>query len=417
MADPTVPTREQLAKFLPNHEEIRRFERLFKMAGDLLPSDVAILYRLSQEAAIDAGTANSRAQSALDQLQRIASALELLVTRPSESQPNLASLDAINLNLNGPRSPQVGQVGWNIADDTVDIVQSDGVTQQVGLELYMRAVNHTGTTLVNGSCVGFAGVNGDVTIEIDNYLADGSMQSLYAIGILTQDIEDNKRGRVTVWGHVRNLDTTGAAYGETWAEGDILYASPTVAGGMTNIKPTAPDVVVPMAAVLEADATEGSIFVRPTIEQQKYYGTVVKTTNQSPAAINAAYAITFDSTETSNGVSIGTPVSRIVVDHAGLYNLSASFQLSSGSSSVKNVWLWFRKNGVDVPNSSLKTSLESGTALATPSRSLFFSLEAGDYIEIMFAADSTNVTLDALASTAFAPAAPACTLAVHQIQQ
>ena len=47
----------------------------------------------------------------------------------------------------------------------------------------------------------------------------------------------------------------------------------------------------------------------------------------------------------------------------------------------------------------------------------FFSLAAGDYIEIMFAADDTAITVDNVAATAFAPAAPAIVLAVSQVQQ
>ena len=109
--------------------------------------------------------------------------------------------------------------------------------------------------------------------------------------------------------------------------------------------------------------------------------------------------------------------SRLVVAHSGLYEFNCAFQLASGSASTKNVWLWFRKNGVDVANSSFKVSLESNSALATPSRSMVFSLAANDYIELMWAADSTSVTLSPFAATAFAPAAPACIVSVDQVQQ
>jgi hypothetical protein len=47
----------------------------------------------------------------------------------------------------------------------------------------------------------------------------------------------------------------------------------------------------------------------------------------------------------------------------------------------------------------------------------FFSLAANDYIELAFAANSTNVTVDSVASTAFAPSAPAVILNVTQVQQ
>ncbi len=66
-----------------------------------------------------------------------------------------------------------------------------------------------------------------------------------------------------------------------------------------------------------------------------FYGQFKKTTSVSPAAANTAYAITFDTTEESNGVSIGTPASRIVVTEAGIYTFSAHFTVLSNNSSAK----------------------------------------------------------------------------------
>jgi len=172
-----------------------------------------------------------------------------------------------------------------------------------------------------------------------------------------------------------------------------------------------------MGLVRIVDATNGEIAVRPVIEQQLFYGSFAKTADQTPSAANTANAITWSSTTIASGVSIGAPTSRIVVANAGLYKFSASFQLTSGSASVKNVWFWFRKNGVDIANTSMITSMDSGTAIRTPSRSLFFSLVAGDYIEIFWAADDVNVTLDNIPATAFAPAAPAALLTVNMEQQ
>jgi hypothetical protein len=186
---------------------------------------------------------------------------------------------------------------------------------------------------------------------------------------------------------------------------------------MTKVPPTAPNASVPIAAVLKVDATEGVIFVRPTIEQQKHYGQFSKTTDQSPAVINTAYPITFDATDISSGVNIGTTTSRIEFDYAGLYQISPSYQLSSTSASAKNVWIWARKNGVDIANSAMQVTLESNTAKIVAARMGLTSIMAGDYLELVFASDSTNVTLDAIPATAFGPSAPACTLAVAQIQQ
>jgi hypothetical protein len=229
---------------------------------------------------------------------------------------------------------------------------------------------------------------------------------------MTHDLPDSgEKGYCTTWGFVRDIDTS------AFSDGDILYASPSVAGELTNVKPTAPDNVVPIAAVVVADATNGVIFVRPTIEQQSYYGVFAKTSDQTPAVINTAYAVTFDSTRISNGVVIGTPTSRIVVPQSGLYQIQATIQLGSGSSSAKNVWVWYRKNGTDIANSARIVTLDINNGYTPISVNEPISLGANDYIELMFAADSTSVTIDAVASTAFAPAAPAVVLEVTQIQQ
>jgi hypothetical protein len=147
-----------------------------------------------------------------------------------------------------------------------------------------------------------------------------------------------------------------------------------------------------------------------------FYGQFKKTASVSPAAANTAYAITFDTTEESNGVSIGSPASRIVVTEAGIYNFSAHFTVLSNNSSAKTTYFWFRKNGTDVSASTfLSTSDINGGHMAS-GRDDFFSLVAGDYIELMWAADSTNLELHASPATAFAPSGPSCLLSVMQVQ-
>lgn len=306
---------------------------------------------------------------------------------------------------------QAGRVNWNATDATLDVGMGYGVMQQVGQELYARVQNNTGVTIPNGTAVGFAGAS-EGAIHVAPYIADGSQSSLYILGVMTHDLPDTEqKGYCTTWGFVRGVDTS------AFSQGDILYASPTTAGALTNTKPTAPDNVVPLAAVVHVGSTDGVIFVRPTIEQQKYYGSFSRTTDYSPALANTAYAIVFDSTRLSNGVTIGTPASRIVVSASGFYDVSATLQYSSGNSSAKDIYSWVRKNGTDVSNSSRVVSI-SGSGTYTPvlvAESI--SLDAGDYIEIMFASTDTNVTLDAVVPTAFAPGSPAANLVIEQIQQ
>lgn len=322
--------------------------------------------------------------------------------------------DTIQFDITHQETPVEGKLCWDAIDGTLNLGHADGVVQQIGQETYLRATNQTGVTIANGTVVGFAGSNG--FIEVAPYTADGTEPSVYAIGVTTQTLSDEETGFVTVFGRVGDINTTGSLVSETWVSGQILYAHPTIAGGLTNVKPTAPNNSIPIAAVLNVDATEGTLFIRPTIEQQKYYGVFTKTTTQSPAAINTAYALTLDNTEISNGVTIGTPASRLVVPESGLYQVTATVQLSSASSSAKNIWVWVRKNGVDIPNSAriVTVDINGGEVPVVVERT--FSLAAGDYLELFFASDSTDVSVDPAAATAFAPAAPAITLSIAQVQ-
>lgn len=320
----------------------------------------------------------------------------------------------------------VRQLAWNRSDDTMDIGHSDGVTQQVGLELYGRIFNGTGAPLGNGKAIGFAStVNGSGSLAGQHYIANGTMPALYIIGISTQDIQNNSKGRVTVWGHVRGLNTTGAPYGETWVKDQILYASPTVAGGLTNVKPTAPNECVPIAAVLYAHATEGVIFVRPTVQMHNHYGVFSDTTNKTAAAAYTPYAVTFNTTDYANGFARGTPTSRIVADESGLYNFQFSAQIISASASAKKIWIWPRINGVDVPNSNSEVTISGSNQVLIPAWNWALSMAKNDYFELMFAVDDINLSMAAVAAQTGAngtptfarPAVPSIILTVTQAAQ
>lgn len=398
-------TRDQLALFLQDHEQIKQFENLFALVSqEVAPNSVT-------EATILAGSADARAQQALDSISRMTNALEALAAAPVAENNNSIATDYIDFDPVPPHVDRARRMAWNSTDQTLDLGMDYGVVQQIGEEIYARVKNVTGVTIPNGTVVGFAGASAN-SIEVAPYLADGSQPSLYILGVMTHDLPDSgEKGYCTTWGFVRGLDTS------AFSQGDILYASPTTAGAFTNVKPTAPNNVIPLAACVVSDATAGVIFVRPTIEQQKNYGDFARTTSSTAAVANTAYAIEFDTSNVSNGISIGSPASRIVVDNSGLYQFDVTFQFTSSNASVKSAWVWWRKNGTDVVRSSLISSVNQNGANAAVSRSDFFSLANGDYIEVMWAVDDTAMSLNATAATAFAPASPSVVLTVTQVQQ
>jgi hypothetical protein len=153
-------------------------------------------------------------------------------------------------------------------------------------------------------------------------------------------------------------------------------------------------------------------FVQIVLEDGQYAGAV--TTDQTAAAINTAYALTYTSS-IAEGVTNGTPASRLVFEEAGQYMISFSAQIASTSSSTVNFWFWPRINGTDVTGSTMKNALHQNGSVLVVSRSAIFDVSANDYLEAMWAVDSTSGFLDATTATAFAPAAPASTIAITRL--
>ena len=403
--DPRPLTRKELAEFLPSQRAIRAFEKLF----DLVPQDLVELYALVEAALLESGTANANAVAALYQIKKAIDNQAVDRAIPASNKPKI---DYIDFNSVVPHASKVGRLVWNADEDTLNLHHEGNVTLQVGLEEYSRVTNNQAYDFSNGEVVG---LSYPTASTVDLFIADGSIPSLFVIGIATQDILAGETGRITVRGNVNGIDTTGTPYGETWAAGDILYASTTVAGGLTNSKPTAPDLCIPVALVLVVHATLGVITVRPTIEQDFFYGSFLRLADATVSAANTATALQWDTVRIEYGVELdgGNP-SRIYCRQSGLYKFAVALQLTSSSASQKNVWIWFRKNGTDIANTATITTLETNNSNNAPSKTLTFSMEKDDYIEVYWAADNTNVTMNFTAATAFSPATAAAFLEVTQ---
>ena len=424
-------TRDQLAQFLTDQQQIRQFELLFATVDEIqviIGTDfeyqadtaaanannaLAQISALAQDTAVSDAALNAKIQQALDAIPRLTQALELIAAGPVIENNNSVVTDYIDFDQSAPHVSRMARMAWNDVDQTVDLGMEYGVIQQIGLETYARVANFTGVTIPNGTVVGFTGAVPDSALSVAPYLANGATNTLYIVGVMTHDLPDSgDKGYCTTWGFVRNLNTS------AFTLGDILYASPTVAGAFTNVKPTAPNNVVPVAAVLQLGTTDGIIFVRPTIEQQVYYGEFSKTNSQSPAVINTAYPLLFTNTQTANGVSIGGTTSQIIVAQAGLYNINVSVQITSNNAAQKAVRIWLRLNGTtDVPNSARLVSLTLNGGYLVATINQVESLLIGNFIEVMYASDNTNISIATVAATAYAPAAPAAIITVTQTEQ
>jgi len=142
------------------------------------------------------------------------------------------------------------------------------------------------------------------------------------------------------------------------------------------------------------------------------YGSFYSTATQTATAINTAKEITFNTTDLSRGVYIGTPTSRVYVDTEGIYNFQTSIQLDSTVATAQEFYLWFRKNGVDVTNSASQVRIQGNNAEVFLALNFFFNLKAGDYVELMFSVSDLGVQLLASGPVAPHPGIPSVILTV-----
>jgi len=302
-------------------------------------------------------------------------------------------------------------LAWNPDEECLDIYQPDNTVCQVGLEQYIRARNDTGSTVPSGKFVRFAGVTDSANPTFELYIADGTIPPLYTIGVTTEDILDGDTGRITTFGKVRGIDTG------MWNEGDLLWASATTPGELTNVQPTAPNLAVSVAAVTHSSNTTGVLLVRPTIFPKLHLATFHDDTTQTAAQANTPYAVAFNTTELTCGhITLdGGNAANVVFNEQGLYDFSMRLHFSSTNSSRSFIWIWYRVNGVDVPDSTTKFSIESNGGLRNAAWSFTLSLDAGDTVQIMWAVDATSVVLSSPEDTAFCPSTPSAKLLVKQV--
>lgn len=145
------------------------------------------------------------------------------------------------------------------------------------------------------------------------------------------------------------------------------------------------------------------------------YGAFQDSTDQTAASTTAAYAVTLNTTDFSNGVTVASN-SRITVADAGIWNCQFSIQFKNTSSDGVDVDVWFRKNGTNIDNSNSRFYLPPRKGMATPSHiiaamNFFASMDSSDYLEIMWRTENTSVSIETYGTSA-SPTRPAVPSAI-----
>jgi hypothetical protein len=142
------------------------------------------------------------------------------------------------------------------------------------------------------------------------------------------------------------------------------------------------------------------------------YGAFQDSTDQTAANTTTAYAITFDTTDFNNGVTLSNS-SRLNVSQAGIYNIQFSVQLVNTTNASVDIDIWFRKNGTNIDKSNSRFGLAPRKSVGDPfhligAMNFFVSLDTNDYVELMWRTSDVGAYIEhyAASSTPTRPAIP-----------
>ena len=142
------------------------------------------------------------------------------------------------------------------------------------------------------------------------------------------------------------------------------------------------------------------------------YGAFQDGTDQTAANTTTAYAITFDTTDFNNGVTLSNS-SRLNVSQAGIYNIQFSVQLVNTTNASVDIDIWFRKNGTNIDKSNSRFGLAPRKSVGDPfhfigAMNFFVSLDTNDYVELMWRTSDVGAYIEhyAASSTPTRPSIP-----------
>lgn len=278
----------------------------------------------------------------------------------------------VTLDTSPTGTAAVGTTRWNdTLGSTETTLKGGSVILKNGVDLVARVVNKVSpnTTLTKAAyqAVRVSGAQGQ-RLAVAFAQANNDNNSADTIGLVIETIATNQEGFIMTVGQIEGINTTGSLQGETWADGDVLYLSPTTAGALTNVKPNATiGHIVVIGYVEYAHANNGKIYVKVMNgwELGELHDVYVPTPSNNDV-------LTY---ETSSGLwknkSVGTALGYTPANSATTLTINGvTYDLSTSRT-------WTISTGISGSGASGQVSYWDGTTSQAGSNNLFWDAANG----------------------------------------
>jgi hypothetical protein len=156
-----------------------------------------------------------------------------------------------------PNNVDTAKMRWDYELGTVVLGMYDAVPNELGFKNFWLVKNQTGSTITKNSLVYASGTLGaSGRISVSKFIANGTIDAKLLLGITAHDLSNGEDGYVISFGKIRQVNT------DTFADGAILYPSPTTAGVWTDVEPIAPDLDMPIGFCINSSSNNGTIAIR-----------------------------------------------------------------------------------------------------------------------------------------------------------
>jgi len=217
-------------------------------------------YDLSTNRTWNVGTVTSISQGygILNSTNPITTTGTITIDSATLSSKYLRVVDTTNKFVNSVTKLNDSTIRVIKGTSTTDITLTPSATVTAATRLVTTAYNNSGATIAKGSVVYINGRHSSNYPTIALSEANNEANSYKTFALVQSDITNGNTGTIIQAGNISNLNLPTSTY----SDGDIVYLSPTVAGGITNIKPLAPYHICKIGSVTRAHPTQGSIEIK-----------------------------------------------------------------------------------------------------------------------------------------------------------